>query len=161
MATPSPTLGTLMRHLLELLDRDVEAAYETAGLTWRPRYTPVLRVLMAEGEASIRSMSRRIAISHSAVSQTVSQMARDGLVELRPGSDARERIVALTGKAEDMIPALKRQWAATNAAADQLDTELSAPLSKIAAEAIDSLTQRPFGERIRAAAVSLSSTPRP
>ncbi|WP_420141070.1 MarR family winged helix-turn-helix transcriptional regulator [Sphingomonas sp.] len=145
------TLGTLLRHLVDLLDGDVEAAYTEAGLDWRPRYTPVLRALMREGEASIRAMSRAIGISHSAVSQTVSQMQRDGLVEMKPGADARERIVALSPKAEAMIPALQRQWAATNAAADQLDAELSAPLSTIASEAIDALTQTAFGERIRRA----------
>lgn len=152
MVTRSRTLGTLMRHLLDLLDGDVEAAYASAGLTWRPRYTPVLRALMREGALSIRALSRAIGITHSAVSQTISQMQRDGLVELTPGADARERIVALSAKAEAMIPALQRQWAATNAAADQLDAELSAPLSKIASEAIDALALTSFGERIRRAA---------
>lgn len=157
MASASPTLGTLLRHLIELLDRDVEAAYEAAGLTWRPRYTPVLRALMATGPASIRLLSREIGITHSAVSQTVSQMAKEGLVELRPGADARERIVALTGRTEAMLPALRRQWAATNAAADELDAELSASLSQVAAEAIEALTHRPFGERIKHAAKTLAT----
>lgn len=160
MAT-SPTLGTLLRHLVDLLDRDVEAAYAAAGLTWRPRNTPVLRALMRLGPASIRTLSKEIGITHSAVSQTVSQMAKDGLVEMKPGADARERIAALTAKAEAMIPALKRQWAATNAAADQLDAELSAPLSKIAAEAIEALTHRPFGERISEAAQAFAVEPQP
>jgi len=159
MANASPTLGTLMRHLVDLLDRDVEAAYVAAGLAWRPRYTPVLRAFRALGPASIRALSKEIGATHSAVSQTVSQMAKDGLVELKPGADARERIVALTPKAQAMIPALERQWAATNAAADQLDSELSAPLSKIAAEAIEALTDQPFGERIRQAAQALAAPP--
>ena len=158
MISPSATLGTLLRRLIELLDRDVEAAYKAAGLTWRPRYTPILRALMAEGEASIRSISLRIGITHSAVSQTVSQMARDGMVEMRSGSDARERIVALTSKAEAMIPALRRQWAATNAAANELDAELSAPLSKVAAEAIEALTQRAFRDRIKHAEAKAPQT---
>ncbi|ATB39089.1 MarR family transcriptional regulator [Cystobacter fuscus] len=161
MATASPTLGTLMRHLVELLDRDVEAAYAAAGLAWRPRNTPVLRALMELGPASIRALSHEIGITHSAVSQTVSQMAKDGLVELRPGADARERIVALSAKAEAMIPALRKQWAATNAAAAQLDSELSAPLSKIAAEAIEALTRKPFGERMRQAAQAQAAKPEP
>ena len=155
MVSASPTLGTLVRHLIELLDRDVEAAYADAGLAWRPRYTPVLRALMASGPSSIRLLSRHIGISHSAVSQTVSQMAKEGLVELRPGVDARERIVALTAQTEAMIPGLRRQWAATNAAAAQLDAELSAPLSKVVGEAIDALTRRPFGERISQASKAL------
>ncbi len=161
MAPASPTLGTLVRHLIDLLDQDVEAAYAAAGLTWRPRYTPVLRALMATGPSSIRLLSRHIGISHSAVSQTVSQMVKDGLVELRPGDDARERIVVLTGRTEKMIPDLQRQWAATNAAAAQLDAELSAPLSRIVGEAIDALTHRPFGERIQQQAQALAAKPKP
>lgn len=145
-----------MRHLIDLLDADVEAAYVRAGLDWRPRYTPVLRALQQEGAMSIRALSRVIGITHSAVSQTVSQMQRDGLVELKPGADARERIVVLSSKAQAMIPALQRQWAATNAAADQLDAELSAPLSKIATEAIEALKLIPFGERIERAAETLN-----
>jgi DNA-binding MarR family transcriptional regulator len=161
MSSPSPTLGTLVRHLIELLDGEVQAAYEAAGLAWRPRYTPVLRGLMSLGPASIKALALRIGISHSAVSQTVAQMTKDALVELKPGADARERIVALTPKAEAMVPALQRQWAAVNAAADRLDAELSAPLTGVIREAIAALGERPFGERIRAEADSLSAPEHP
>ncbi len=161
MSRPEATLGTLLRHLIDLLDGEVEAAYVAAGLAWRPRYTPVVRALAALGPASIRVLSHQIGISHSAVSQTVSQMAKDGLVELRPGADARERIVAPTPRAEAMLPALQAQWAAVNAAADQLDAELSAPLTQIAAEAIAALTHQSFGERIRQAAQATAAKPAP
>lgn len=161
MSSSSPTLGTLVRRLIELLDGEVEAAYAASGLAWRPRYTPVLRALMSLGPASIKALALKIGISHSAVSQTVSQMAKDGLVTLKPGADARERIVVLTSKTETLIPALQRQWAATNAAADQLDAELSAPLSEVLKEAIAALNQRPFGERIAAAAERLAAAEQP
>jgi len=166
MSSPSPTLGTLLHHLIELLDGDVQAAYTTAGLAWRPRYTPVLRGLMSLGPASIKSLALKIgishsAVSHSAVSQTVAQMRKDDLVELKPGADARERIVALTPKAQAMVPALQRQWAAVNAAADALDAELSAPLSGVIREAITALNQRPFGQRILAQALAAPDHPQP
>ena len=156
MSSPSPTLGTLLRHLIELLDGEVEASYATAGLDWRPRYTPVLRALLDLGPASIKTLAGTIGISHSAVSQTVSQMTKDGLVALQPGADARERIVILTTRTEAMIPGLLRQWAAVNAAAEQLDTELSASLSGVVGEAIAALAQRPFGDRIRHEADALA-----
>ncbi len=159
MPTALPTLGTLVRSLLERLDIEVEAAYAAAGLAWRPRYTPVLRGLMNRGPASIKTLALAIGVSHSAASQTVTQMAREGLVVLKPGADGRERIVLATPKAEAMIPALERQWAATNAAAGQLDAELSVPLSCLLAEAIAALDRRPFGERIAAAAAEATNTP--
>ena len=140
-----------MRNLIERLDTEVEAAYAAAALDWKPRFTPVLRAIRTSGPTSIKAIAGVAGVSHSAVSQTVSQMVRDGLVTLAPGADARERIVVLTPKVEAMIPALERQWAATNAAADQLDAELSVPLSRLLKEAIAALDRKPFGERIAAA----------
>ncbi len=157
MSIPTATLGTLVRILTDLLDGEVEAAYAASGLVWRPRYTPVLRALMVLGPVSIKAVAREIGVSHSAVSQTVTQMVKDGLVTLTPGEDARERIVVLTSTTMAMIPALQRQWMATNAAAAQLDAELSSPLSAILGEAITALRRRSFGVRIQAAADALAS----
>ncbi|WP_372392041.1 MarR family winged helix-turn-helix transcriptional regulator [Xanthomonas sp. NCPPB 3582] len=151
MSTRTPTLGTLVRHLIELLDGDLEAVYAASGLPWRPRYTPVLRVLMQLGPASIKVLAQQIGITHSAASQTVAQMAKQRLVVLKPGADARERIVVLTARTRRLVPALEQQWAATNAAAAQLDAELSMPLSAVLAEAIAALQRRPFATRIAAA----------
>lgn len=152
MASASPTLGTLLRSLIDLLDGDVEAAYSAAGLAWRPRYTPVLRALRRSGPSPIKTIALEIGVSHSAASQTVSQMAREGLIEMRPGADARERILMLTPATEAMIPALERQQAATNAAAAGLEAELSASLTKVLGEAITALQRRSFGARIADAA---------
>ncbi len=157
MFSASLTLGTLLRHLIDLLDGEVEAAYAASGLNWRPRYTPILRVLMRDGGQSIKTIAQQIGISHSAVSQTVTQMVKDELVLLKPGADARERIVILTAKTESMIPRLKRQWAAVNQAAETLDQELSAPLSGVVREAIAALTDQSFGQRIQAAAKTQSA----
>lgn len=161
MTSPSPTLGTLVRALIDRLDGDVEASYAAAGLAWRPRYTPVLRALMSLGPTPIKTVAHRIGVSHSAVSQTVTQMARVGLVSLKPGQDARERIVGLTSTTEAMIPALQRQWAATGVAASQLDTELSVSLSGLLEEAIAALDRRPFAGRISAAARTLGLSEHP
>ena len=50
--TPARTLGTLLRNLSETLDRAVEEAYRDAGLSYRPRYTPVFRALLSAGTFS-------------------------------------------------------------------------------------------------------------
>lgn len=159
MTPPTPTLGTLLRHLIEMLDGAVEAAYRASGLDYRPRYTPVVKALIALGPVSIRVISRQAGISHSAASQTVSQMVKAGLVFLSPGEDGRERIVALTPRAEAMLPAVARQWRAVNTAAAGLDAELSAPLSTLLVETIAALERQPFGDRIAQAAGRPSDDP--
>ncbi|MFC4311809.1 MarR family winged helix-turn-helix transcriptional regulator [Steroidobacter flavus] len=152
-ARPTPTLGTLLRHLIEKLDGAVEQSYVESGLAYRPRYTPVMRALMESGPTSIRSISRSAGITHSAASQTVAQMVEKGLVQLEPGSDARERIVALTPVAKAMIPKLEQHWRATNDAARMLDSELSTPLSDLLREAIAALDRASFTQRIDAASL--------
>ncbi|MDA8016129.1 MAG: MarR family transcriptional regulator [Thermoanaerobaculia bacterium] len=143
------TLGMRLRHLLEMLDSEVEAAYRRRGLaTYRPRFTPVIRAVDVLGPCSIRKITSHSGMTHSAVSQTVAQMRREGLLHVSAGDDRRERRVALTASARRIVPTLKTQWTATNAAAAELDEELTTPLSVVIEEAIAALEQRSFGTRI-------------
>lgn len=146
-------LGTSLRHLLEVLDGDVAAVYPQLGLAegFRPRFTPVVRVLAADGPASIRDLAAALGVTHSAASQTVAQMARQGLVATAPGADARRRIVRLTPKARALLPALEREWAATTAAAAAFEAELPYPLGRLVDEALAALARTPLRTRITAA----------
>lgn len=143
-------LGTRLRHLVELLDGDVERCYRALGVAYRPRYTAVVRVLAATGDASIRDVADAAGITHSAASQTVRQMQVAGLVESSGSDDARERRVRLTAKARRLLPTLRAQWAATNAAAEELERELDRPLSATLDAAIAALERRSFYERVQA-----------
>ena len=147
--TDTRTLGTLLRHLIELLDGGVEETYRGAGLDYRPRYTPVVRVLLERGPASIRTISDRAGMTHSAVSQTISHMTRAGLITMASGADARERVATLSPAAVAMIPALKQHWAATEAAVRALEHEIGTPLAEVAQTAIKALERRPLADRIR------------
>ncbi|MEO1242473.1 MAG: MarR family transcriptional regulator [Pseudomonadota bacterium] len=141
-------LGTQLRRLLELLDGDLEKIYRGDGSGYRPRYTPVMKTL-ADGDArTIKEIAASSSISHSAASQTVSRMIEEEFVEQSVGEDSRERLIKLTGKGRRILPHLQMRWAATQSAADQLDRELSAPLSRTLAEAIDALSEHSFAERI-------------
>ncbi|WP_449063426.1 MarR family winged helix-turn-helix transcriptional regulator [Planomonospora algeriensis] len=151
-------LGTRLRHLLELLDADVAAVYAELGEAgFRPRFTPVLRALAVFGPSSIRDLADAIGVTHSAASQTVAQMAGQGFVVLTPGADARRRIVRPTAKAEALLPVLEAEWAATAAAAAELEAELSFPLSRLVEEVLEALERRPLRRRIADAAPDLAA----
>ena len=144
-------LGTRLRHLLELLDGDVEAIYREAGLAgYRPRYTPVMRMLARVEAATIKEIAAQAGSSHSAISQTVAQMVRAGLVRSRPGADARERRISLTAAGRRLLPRLAGLWADTAAAARALDAELPHALGEAVEQAIATLERAPFRARIRA-----------
>lgn len=144
-------LGTQLRHLIDLLDGDVAASYDEAGLQYRPRYTPVMRVLDQHGSASIGEIAAYAGITQPAATQTVALMKKEGLVAIVAGADARQRVVTLSEQGRVMLPQLKQCWAATAAAAASLDADLDVPLSRILADAIAALETTPFSERIRAA----------
>ncbi|MFF7247063.1 MarR family winged helix-turn-helix transcriptional regulator [Embleya sp. NPDC008237] len=149
-SVPGPELlGTRLRQLLDLLDGDVASVYADLGLAgFRPRYTPVVRVLVARGPASIRDLAAAIGVTHSAASQTVAHMVKAGLVTLTPGADARQRIVAVTSEAERLLPILDAEWAATTAAARAFEAELPYPLSHLIEDALTALVHRPMRDRI-------------
>jgi len=148
-APPYRGLGTLLRHLLELLDGDVEQTYADLGLDYRPRFTPVVRALLESEPRSIRDIANHSGLTHSAVSQTVAEMKRAGLVSLvKDRADARARQARLAPRCRAMLPRLEQQWAATNSAADGLDEELANSLRAAVTEAITALEKNPFRQRI-------------
>ncbi|ROP35326.1 MarR family winged helix-turn-helix transcriptional regulator [Saccharothrix texasensis] len=142
-------LGTRLRHLLDLLEGDIARVYTDLGLPgFRPRYTPVIRLVHTRGPLSIRDLADTIGVTHSAISQTVNQMRRDGLVDLKPGDDARRRIVHLTDQARAVLPTLDAEWTATTAATLDLDADLPHPLTTLVDAALRALRDKPMRDRV-------------
>jgi DNA-binding MarR family transcriptional regulator len=153
-------LGTQLRHLIELLDGAVQQAYADAGLDYRPRYTPVMRVLAQQGSATIGQLAELAGITQPAATQTVALMKKEGLLLVTAGDeDGRQRLVRLSQQGEALLPRLQACWQATSRAADSLDAELEFPLSACLAQAIAVLEKRSFGDRIRDASKKVRSTP--
>ncbi|GLZ79831.1 MarR family transcriptional regulator [Actinorhabdospora filicis] len=142
-------VGTLLRHVHDVLDGDVARAQAALGLPedYRPRFSPVLRAL-ARGPLPIRDLAAAIGVTHSAASQTVAQLTERDLVELRPGDDARQRIAHLTPRAEALLPAVEREWRVVSEAMAELDAELPAPLAEVLLAVLAAVERKPFRERV-------------
>ncbi|MEJ7804879.1 MAG: MarR family transcriptional regulator [Telluria sp.] len=152
------THGTQLRHLIELLDGAVGAAYEAAGLTYRPRYTPVMRSLMAKEPATIGLIAEAAGITQPAATQTIALMIKDGIVSVEASpTDARQKMIRLTQLGRDLVPQLKMCWQATAIASASLEAELPFPLSDVLDSAIGALASKSFGERISEARAQLQS----
>ena len=144
-----PGLGELLRHLAELVDRGAQSLYRDKGLSYRPRYTPVMRAL-ADGECRIQDITNRLAITQGAVSQTVKLMLEDGLVTRASGSDGRQSIIGLTPQGRLLLQALTAHWEAVFRAVENLESEVGFPLRTALQCAIAALEHRNFAERILA-----------
>ncbi len=157
MARPAPGtslvhltgLGTQLRHVLDLMDAEIATVLTDLGVTgYRPRFSPVVRALGALGPVPIRDLATAISVTHSAASQTVAQMRTRGLVVLKPGEDARQRVVHLTARARALLPRIEEEWAATASAAAEMDAELPFPLAELVPAIAAALEQRSFRQRI-------------
>jgi MarR family transcriptional regulator, organic hydroperoxide resistance regulator len=151
-----PGLGTKLRRLVDLLDGDVERLYARAGVDFRARYYPVYRALSSGEPCSIRALAAHSGLTHSALSQTIAEMRREGLVAVaRGGEDARVRNVHLSAKGQRVMVLLKPYWEAIASAADALDKELDISLARALEGATKALEQRSFYERIEAELTSV------
>lgn len=142
-------IGSKLRRLLEALDGDVQHIYEAAGLSFRPRFHPLVRVLLTCEPTTLRALSRTTGVSHSAVSQTIAEMVRAGLVQVQPSQlDRREREVRLTREGRELVRRCEPVWAAVSAAVEELDGALPQPLSETLDAVLASLAVQPFQRRI-------------
>lgn len=140
-------LGTVLRHLVELLDRGSEAHYRSAGLNTRARYTPLLRAL-GDGPLTVNELRERAGVTQGAISQAVKLMEAEGLAQRIAGDDGRSRAVALTPKGAGLRASLVPQWRARLRAIDELEDEIGAPLREILHTAIEALEREGFDRRI-------------
>jgi DNA-binding MarR family transcriptional regulator len=138
-----------LRLLMEAMDGEIAKLYAERGVTGvRPRFTMPLIRLAHRGPMTIRQLADSLELTHSAVSQTVSALRREGLVTSAPGSDARTREVALTDQARELVPFLEAEWRATEQAVADLEAETPYALSQVVRDLEAALARRPFYDRI-------------
>jgi len=140
-----------LRLLLEAMDRAIVGLYDERGVAVRPRYVLPLVRLSHRGPMTIRQLADSVDVTHSAMSQTVAAMRRDGLVRSVAGrGDARTREVAATRKGRSLVPLMEAEWRATEAALAELEGEIPYPLSQVVRDLEQALARRPFHDRITA-----------
>lgn len=140
-----------LRLMLDAMDAEIGALYadaDHAGI--RTRYVGPLIKLSKRGSMTIQELADAVEVTHSAMSQTVAAMRKAGLVEASGGAgDARTRTVTLTRAAEEVLPFLRAEWRATEAAVIELESELPYPLLDVVRDIERALQGRSFRERLR------------
>ena len=148
MIRPSNRLGTKLRALLAMLDGDVEAHYTRLDTPFRPRFYPVVSHLLAAGTATVGELAGAAGVSQPAITQTLAEMEKLGLVDVSVADDRRARNVALSQAGKATARKLIPLWAAIDKAADELDRELPYALSSVIDAATEALGIERFLERI-------------
>jgi DNA-binding MarR family transcriptional regulator len=138
-----------LRQLLDAMDADIARLYTERGITGvRPRFVAPLIRLGRRGGMTIRQLADSLEVTHSAMSQTVAALQRDGLVTTTAGADARTREVVLTDRAREILPFLEAEWRATEAVVAELEAEIPYPLTQVVRDLEAALARRSFHDRI-------------
>lgn len=138
-----------VRQLLDAMDADIARLYTERGISGvRPRFVAPLIRLGRRGGMTIRQLADSLEVTHSAMSQTVAALQRDGLVTTAAGTDARTREVVLTDRAREILPFLEAEWRATEAVVAELDAEIPYALSQVVRDLQAALARRSFHDRI-------------
>jgi DNA-binding MarR family transcriptional regulator len=135
--------------LLDAMDADIARLYAERGIAGvRPRFVAPLIRLGRRGGLTIRQLADSLEVSHSAMSQTVAALQREGLVTTAPGADARTREVVLTERGRDLLPFLEAEWRATEEAVAELDAEIPYAVTRVVRDLQAALARRSFHDRI-------------
>jgi DNA-binding MarR family transcriptional regulator len=150
--SPDPTEQSRWRpfHLLvRQMDNDIARIYDDRDVTGiTPRHALPLIRLAHVGPMTITDIASVLGVTHSAASQTVAALSRAGYVRSKPGSDARTRTIALTARGRALVPLLQAEWRATEAAIEELESEIPYPLSQVGRDLEVALGRRSFYERV-------------
>ncbi len=135
--------------LLAAMDREIEQVYERSGATgMRSRFVlPIIR-LAHEGPMTISELAASLGRTHSAISQTVAAMRREGLVASESGTDRRSQVLTLTDRAHALLPLLEAERRATNAVVADLDDEVGGGVVALTAALTQALERRSMTQRL-------------
>lgn len=145
-------LGTRLKRLGERMQAGAAQLVEQAGLPVQPGHMGILAALK-DGPLTIGALAERVGISQPGVTRTVGQMQGIGIVDVRTGNDARERLIALSPQGQAVVArALIDIWPRVGRAAESLfapgdAARFLATLSEIEA----ALAQQSIGQRASSA----------
>lgn len=116
--------GSRLRRLSETFLADVNRIYATHQLHFDASWFPVFYILARQQEVSIRDISEELGISHSAVSQLVSNLQQKGLIRsTTSAADGRKKVVAFTNKGQKLQQQVAPVWQALTKAMETLTKE--------------------------------------
>lgn len=151
MSSPDPTDDDFwrpLRRLRDAMDAEIARLYAERDVPVRPRHAMPLIRLGRRGPMTIRELAVATGVTHSAMSQTIAVLKRDGLVSTRSGTDARTKLVELTDAARELLPFLEAEWRATEEAIAELDAELPYSLARAVSDMERALRARSFRDRV-------------
>ncbi len=104
-------MGSRMKRLGDRLLNEVGTVYKSLNIPFETSWFPLFYVLKAKGMCSIQELSEHLEVSHSAVSQLITQLQRRGLISIRISpEDQRRKEVVLTDQGMQLLDQVLPVW---------------------------------------------------
>ena len=143
-------IGTRLRMLTDKITEDASGIYEMYEADMKPKWFPVLFVLLGGEAKTITSIAREIGHSHPSVSRIVKEMAEKKLVrETRDKSDERRNVVLLSARGKKMAEMLSASFMDVEAAIEKLSGQASHDLWRALEEWEDLLSAKSLLQRVK------------
>ena len=124
--------GSRLKRLGDTFINDVNRIYKNQKIQFDASWFPVFYILSQKKEVSIKEISDSLKVSHSAISQLVSNLQQKGLIKsVVSKADARHKHITLTAKGEKLLDKIQPVWQALEKAMNQLAEESGSSSKKI------------------------------
>jgi len=144
--------GSRLRRLSEYFLMEVNKVYEQAGIPFDASWFPVFYLLSKQQPVPMIDISEQLEISHSAVSQMVTNLKKKGLLKTTPcKEDGRRQLVAFSKKGEELLQQIQPVWDAITEAMNELvmENKQSQQVLAAIAQIEQSVQQKSLAERIK------------
>ena len=70
----------------------------------------MLRLICAEKELSISTLGRSMVMERTSITRALAPLEREGLIQSRPGTDKRIRVVSVSNKGRRLVEGTEPKW---------------------------------------------------
>ena len=153
-------LGSRLRRLSEYFTSEAASIYTDYGLSFQPRWYPVFYLVAHRPGISSNEIAEQIGHTHASVSQIVKELVRSELLSTRPDArDQRRRLLALTPKGHEVLPALRAQTDDVRRSMEALSAAAGVDLWRALAGFEQQLQHQSLRQRVGAARAQREAAP--
>jgi DNA-binding MarR family transcriptional regulator len=116
--------GSRLKRLGDAFLNDVNKIYRSQNIQFDASWFPVFYILFEKGEVSIKEISDELNVSHSAISQLITNLQQKGLIKsVVSKKDARHKAITFTAKGQKLLMKIQPVWSALQKTMEQLANE--------------------------------------
>lgn len=116
---------TRLKRLSDAMIHDGRKLYKQLGMDIEPNWFVIFKLLSQKGEMTITEIAEQIGFAHPSVISIANKMIKEGyLEEKKCGIDSRRRLLKLTPKSFEKIPAFELVWDAGVSGIKKMLTDL-------------------------------------